>query len=115
MTTSKHNLTIYQGEDVEYGFPPLYADDGTRRDISSYSVEGTVKRHIDSENSPLASWSSSSFSLSSDGIITLSIDASVTQDYEFGRAYYDLLMTDDSGDKSFPYYGYVSVRPTATS
>lgn len=104
----KLNLIIDQGTTFITTFN-LNDDNGSPINLVGYSGAAQIRKHYTSTNAtPM------SVSLSSGGLVTLSMTANTTGTITAGRYVYDVELTDPSGDVSRVVEGIVTVTPGVT-
>lgn len=104
----KANLVVDQGSDFSTTIDILDSD-GNAVDLSTYTAAGKVKKHY-------TSLSSVSFttSLTSSGILTISLAANTSDNLEAGRYVYDVELTSNTGDVTRVLEGILTVTPSVT-
>ena len=105
---TKVNLVIDQGSTFTTSIT-FNDDTGNAINFSSYTGQAQMRKHFSSSNS-----TSFSVSLTSNGVVTLSLTANQTGNLVAGRYVYDLEVTDNSNQISRLIEGIVTVTPNVT-
>ena len=107
---TKVNLVVDQGADFTTTLT-LNNDDGSLFDLTDYTGASQIKKHYTSSNS-----TNMSVTLNGNtGIVTLTMNNSVTAAMTSGRYVYDLELTDSANVVSRIVEGIVTVTPQVTS
>ena len=103
-----HNLYIDQGADfsAEIG---IYDDFNTPWDLNGYTGEAKLKKSYYSSSSH-----DFNVSVSSDGMVTLTMPSTTTTLIEQGRYLYDVVITSSAGTKTRVIEGLVTINPGVT-
>ena len=107
---TKVNLVVDQGADFTTTIT-LTNDDGSTFDLTDYSAASQIRKHYTSSNATNMSVTLNGNS----GIVTLTMNNSVTAALTSGRYVYDLELTDSSNVVSRIVEGTVTVTPQVTS
>jgi hypothetical protein len=107
---TKVNLVVDQGADFTTTIT-LTNDDGSIFDLTDYSGASQIRKHYTSSNATNMSVTLNGNS----GIVTLTMNNSVTAAMTSGRYVYDLELTDSSNVVSRIVEGIVTVTPQVTS
>jgi hypothetical protein len=105
---TKVNLVIDQGTTFTTSIT-FNDENGNTINFSTYSGSAQMRKHFTSSNS-----TSFSVSLTSNGVVTLSLTANQTGNLVAGRYVYDLEVTDASNQISRLIEGIVTVTPNVT-
>ena len=105
---TKVNLVVDQGTTFTTSIT-FNDENGNTINFSTYSGSAQMRKHFTSSNS-----TSFSVSLTSNGIVTLSLTANQTGNLVAGRYVYDLEVTDQSNQISRLIEGIVTVTPNVT-
>jgi len=107
---TKVNLVVDQGADFTTTIT-LTNDDGSTFDLTDYSGASQIRKHYTSSNA-----TSMSITLNGNsGIVTMTMNNSVTAAMSSGRYVYDLELTDAANVVSRIVEGTVTVTPQVTS
>ena len=106
---TKVNLVVDQGADFTTTIT-LTNDDGSTFDLTDYSAASQIRKHYTSSNATNMSVTLNGNS----GIVTLTMNNSVTAAMTSGRYVYDVVMTDSSSVMTRVIEGMVLVRAGAT-
>jgi len=104
----KANLIIDQGTDFSTTIN-VTDDAGDAVDLSTYTAAAQIRKHYTSTNSTAFSVTASSL-----GVVTLTMNNSITANLTAGRYVYDCELTDGSGTVSRLVEGIVTVTPEVT-
>ena len=104
----KVNIVIDQGTDFTTDIN-VTDDAGDPVDLSTYTGAAQMRKHFTSTNSFAFSVTASSV-----GVVTLSMNNSVTANITAGRYVYDCELTDSSNTVSRLVEGIVTVTPNVT-
>lgn len=105
---TKVNLVVDQGTTFTTSIT-FNDENGNTINFSTYSGSAQMRKHFTSSNS-----TSFSVSLTSNGVVTLSLTANQTGNLVSGRYVYDLEVTDASNQISRLIEGIVTVTPNVT-
>jgi hypothetical protein len=105
---TKVNLVVDQGTTFTTSIT-FNDENGNTINFSTYSGSAQMRKHFTSSNS-----TSFSVSLTSNGVVTLSLTANQTGNLVAGRYVYDLEVTDASNQISRLIEGIVTVTPNVT-
>lgn len=105
---TKVNLVVDQGTTFTTSIT-FNDENGNTINFSTYSGSAQMRKHFTSSNS-----TSFSVSLTSNGVVTLSLTANQTGNLVAGRYVYDLEVTDQSNQISRLIEGIVTVTPNVT-
>ena len=105
---TKVNLVVDQGTTFTTSIT-FNDENGNTINFSTYSGAAQMRKHFTSSNS-----TSFSVSLTSNGVVTLSLTANQTGNLVAGRYVYDLEVTDASNQISRLIEGIVTVTPNVT-
>ena len=105
---TKVNLVVDQGTTFTTSIT-FNDENGNTINFSTYSGAAQMRKHFTSSNS-----TSFSVSLTSNGVVTLSLTANQTGNLVAGRYVYDLEVTDASNQISRLIEGVVTVTPNVT-
>ena len=106
---TKVNLVVDQGADFTTTIT-LTNDDGSTFDLTDYSGASQIRKHYTSSNA-----TSMSITLNGNsGIVTMTMNNSVTAAMSSGRYVYDLVITDSSGSKTRVVEGIATVNPSVS-
>jgi hypothetical protein len=107
---TKVNLVVDQGADFTTTIT-LTNDDGSTFDLTDYSGASQIRKHYTSSNATNMSITLNGNS----GIVTMTMNNSVTAAMSSGRYVYDLELTDAANVVSRIVEGTVTVTPQVTS
>jgi hypothetical protein len=111
MSAININLIIEQGADYNVDFT-IRNDDGSRLNLTDYSVSSFLKKHPTSiKTYPF----NVSFTNRLAGEIKVSMDSTITNTLSEGRYVYDVLLTSGNGTKTRVIQGNILVSPGVTS
>ncbi|MDC3266289.1 hypothetical protein OAU13_00020 [bacterium] len=105
---TKVNLVVDQGTTFTTSIT-FNDENGNTINFSTYSGAAQLRKHFTSSNS-----TSFEVSLTSNGVVTLSLTANQTGNLVAGRYVYDLEVTDSSNQISRLIEGIVTVTPNVT-
>lgn len=105
---TKVNLVVDQGTTFTTSIT-FNDENGNTINFSTYSGAAQMRKHFTSSNS-----TSFSVSLTSNGVVTMSLTANQTANLVAGRYVYDLEVTDASNQISRLIEGIVTVTPNVT-
>lgn len=105
---TKVNLVVDQGTTFTTSIT-FNDENGNTINFSTYSGAAQMRKHFTSSNSV-----SFSVSLTSNGVVSLSLTANQTANLVAGRYVYDLEVTDSSNQISRLIEGIVTVTPNVT-
>lgn len=105
---TKVNLVVDQGSTFSTSIT-FNDENGNTINFSSYSGAAQMRKHFTSSNS-----TSFAVSLTSNGVVTLSLTANQTGNLVAGRYVYDLEVTDAANVISRLIEGIVTVTPNVT-
>lgn len=105
---TKVNLVVDQGTTFTTSIT-FNDENGNTINFSTYSGSAQMRKHFTSSNS-----TSFSVSLTSNGVVTLSLTANQTSNLVAGRYVYDLEVIDASNQISRLIEGIVTVTPNVT-
>lgn len=105
---SRVNLIVDQGTTFRTTIT-LNDEDGSPLDLTSYTAAGQIRKHYTSSN-----FTEFGIDLSSEGVVTLNLDANTTAELSAGRYVYDVEMTNANGAVTRIVEGIVTVTPQVT-
>lgn len=108
---TKQDLEIYQGEDFEFEFPPIWDSACDPVDLSLYTAEIEARLH---PSDPEVAFTITDITLDVYGFITIEMEDTETELLEDPSYYYDVKLESPSGDISYPYAGIIFVVPNVT-
>ena len=103
------NIVIPQGSDFTKTFNSVESN-GSATDLTGYSASASLKKHFDSNTS--VDFSVSIVELS--GQVSIALTSAQTSAIEFGRYYYDVVITSPTDVKTRLAEGMALVSPGVT-
>lgn len=105
-------LFLEQGESFSVDIA-LDALNGSPYDLSDFTVKSQIRKsHWSTDTTAI--FDASISANGTDGVITLSLDAPITQNVESGRYVYDVFLTNSSNNRSKVLEGILFVDPSST-
>jgi hypothetical protein len=105
-------LFLEQGEDFSADIT-IDSLNGSPYDLSNFTVKSQIRKSHWSDNTT-ASFDASISANGQNGIITLSLDSSITENVSSGRYVYDVFLTNSSNNRSKVLEGILFVDPSST-
>jgi hypothetical protein len=108
---TKQDIDIYQGEDFDFDFDPIWDALCLPVDLSAHTAEIEARLH---PQDPEVAFTITDVTLGSDGVISIAMTDAETELLDSPSYFYDVKLEAPSGDISYPYAGIIFVEPNVT-